>query len=60
MRTKDTRIDAYIEYLEWIVVAKTDATRERRMATAVEWLGEGRSMNWKCERRTPTRETRSR
>jgi uncharacterized protein YdeI (YjbR/CyaY-like superfamily) len=35
------------EYLEWITEAKTAATRERRMATALEWLAEGKPRNWK-------------
>ncbi|PJJ79775.1 YdeI/OmpD-associated family protein [Mucilaginibacter auburnensis] len=35
------------EYLEWITEAKTEATREKRMATAIEWLNEGKSRNWK-------------
>jgi len=35
------------EYLEWITEAKTEATRERRKATAIEWLSEGKSRNWK-------------
>lgn len=35
------------EYLEWITEAKTVATRDKRMATAVEWLTEGKSRNWK-------------
>ena len=38
------------EYLEWIAEAKTDATRDRRIATAVEWMAEGKSRNWKYER----------
>ncbi len=38
------------EYLEWITEAKTQATRERRMASALEWLAEGKSRNWKYER----------
>lgn len=38
------------EYLEWITEAKQDATRERRIATALEWLAEGKSRNWKYER----------
>jgi uncharacterized protein YdeI (YjbR/CyaY-like superfamily) len=37
------------EYLEWITEARTDATRTKRMATAVEWLAEGKSRNWKYE-----------
>lgn len=39
------------EYVEWITEAKTDATREKRMATALEWLSEGKSRNWKYERK---------
>lgn len=35
------------EYIEWITEAKTDATLEKRMATAVEWISEGKSRNWK-------------
>ena len=39
------------EYLEWITGAKTADTRERRMKQAIEWLTEGRSRNWKSNRR---------
>lgn len=35
------------EYLEWITEAKRDETRRRRIATAVEWLAEGKPRNWK-------------
>jgi hypothetical protein len=35
------------EYVEWIAEAKTDATRDRRIATAVVWLAEGKPRNWK-------------
>jgi uncharacterized protein YdeI (YjbR/CyaY-like superfamily) len=35
------------EYVDWIVEAKTDATREKRMVTALEWLAEGKHRNWK-------------
>ena len=38
------------EYIEWIVDAKQDATRERRIAQAVEWIGQGKGRNWKYER----------
>jgi uncharacterized protein YdeI (YjbR/CyaY-like superfamily) len=37
------------DYLEWIAEAKQDATRKKRIATAVEWLGEGKRRNWKYE-----------
>ena len=35
------------EYVEWIEEAKTDATREKRLATTIEWLAEGKDRNWK-------------
>lgn len=35
------------EYVEWIGEAKTDATREKRVATTLEWLAEGKPRNWK-------------
>jgi hypothetical protein len=38
------------EYVEWVTEAKTDETRDRRLATTVEWLAEGKSRNWKYEK----------
>ena len=38
------------EYVGWITEARTDATRERRLAQAIEWSGAGKSRNWKYER----------
>ena len=38
------------EYIEWITEAKTDATREKRLATTLEWLAEGKRRNWKYEK----------
>jgi uncharacterized protein YdeI (YjbR/CyaY-like superfamily) len=35
------------EYVEWVTEAKTEATREKRIATTIEWLTEGKSRNWK-------------
>ena len=35
------------EYVEWIVDAKREETRARRIAQAVEWLAEGKRRNWK-------------
>ena len=35
------------EYAEWITEAKTDATRQKRMETALEWISEGKSRHWK-------------
>lgn len=37
------------EYLEWIVEAKQEATRERRIAKALLWLSDGKSLNWKYQ-----------
>ena len=37
------------EYIEWITDAKSDATRERRLATAVEWIAQGKPRNWKYQ-----------
>ena len=39
------------EYLEWITEAKTDATRDKRIATTIAWLTEGKRRNWKYERK---------
>ena len=38
------------EYIEWLIDAKQDATREKRLATAVEWIAEGKGRNWKYEK----------
>ena len=35
------------EYIEWINEAKTDATKEKRLAQMMEWVVEGKSRNWK-------------
>jgi len=37
------------EYIEWIVDAKTEATRLKRMETALEWMSEGKSRHWKYQ-----------
>ncbi|HUR96847.1 MAG TPA: YdeI/OmpD-associated family protein [Pyrinomonadaceae bacterium] len=37
------------EYVQWIEEAKTEPTRNKRLATTVEWLSEGKSRNWKYE-----------
>lgn len=38
------------EYVEWILEAKRDETRSRRIKTAVEWISLGRERNWKHAR----------
>jgi len=37
------------DYLDWIADAKQDATRHKRIASAIEWLSEGKKRNWKYE-----------
>jgi uncharacterized protein YdeI (YjbR/CyaY-like superfamily) len=37
------------EYVEWISDAKSDSTRDKRLATTIEWLAEGKRRNWKYE-----------
>lgn len=39
------------EYLQWITEAKTEETRTKRMATALEWIAEGKGKNWKYEKK---------
>lgn len=38
------------EYLEWITEAKTEATRDKRMAQAIQWMSEGKRRHWKYEK----------
>jgi uncharacterized protein YdeI (YjbR/CyaY-like superfamily) len=38
------------EYVEWIISAKQEETRQRRLVQAIEWLAEGKTRNWKYER----------
>jgi uncharacterized protein YdeI (YjbR/CyaY-like superfamily) len=35
------------EYVEWITGAKGEETRQRRVATAIEWMAAGKQRNWK-------------
>jgi uncharacterized protein YdeI (YjbR/CyaY-like superfamily) len=35
------------EYVDWITEAKAEATRARRLETAVLWMAEGKTRNWK-------------
>jgi uncharacterized protein YdeI (YjbR/CyaY-like superfamily) len=35
------------DYVEWVAEAKREATRERRIATAVEWIAQGKPRNWR-------------
>lgn len=38
------------EYVEWITEAKTEETRNKRIASAIEMLAEGKSKNWKYKK----------
>jgi len=37
------------EYVEWIAEAKRQETRDKRIATAVAWIAEGKQRNWKYQ-----------
>ena len=39
------------EYVDWITEAKTDDTRKKRLASAVEWMSEGKTRHWKYQRK---------
>jgi uncharacterized protein YdeI (YjbR/CyaY-like superfamily) len=39
------------EYVEWITEAKAAETRSKRLATALEWIAEGKSRHWKYARK---------
>jgi uncharacterized protein YdeI (YjbR/CyaY-like superfamily) len=38
------------DYIEWVTAAKTEATKNKRIETAVEWIAEGKGRNWKYEK----------
>jgi hypothetical protein len=35
------------DYIEWLTEAKRAETRQRRLDTAIEWIAEGKTRNWK-------------
>lgn len=37
------------EYIEWVAGAKRAETRDNRIATAVDWISEGKQRNWKYQ-----------
>lgn len=37
------------DYIEWLTEAKREETRAKRLATALEWIAEGKARNWKYE-----------
>jgi uncharacterized protein YdeI (YjbR/CyaY-like superfamily) len=38
------------DYLVWIIDAKTDATRQKRMEESLAWIAEGKGRFWKYEK----------
>ncbi|WP_027380498.1 YdeI/OmpD-associated family protein [Chryseobacterium daeguense] len=39
------------EYITWIIDAKTEATRNKRIDQVLEWISEGKGRNWKYEKK---------
>lgn len=39
------------EYVQWLEEAKTEATRAKRLETALEWIAEGKTRNWKYQKK---------
>jgi uncharacterized protein YdeI (YjbR/CyaY-like superfamily) len=39
------------EYVDWITEAKTPETRGKRLGTAIDWMAEGKTRNWKYARK---------
>ena len=39
------------EYVALLEEAKTEATREKRLAQALEWMAEGKGLNWRYEKK---------
>ena len=35
------------EYITWFEEAKTEATRNKRLAEGIAWIAEGKTRNWK-------------
>jgi hypothetical protein len=35
------------DYVDWVTEAKGEETRERRLATAIQWMAEGKPRHWK-------------
>lgn len=39
------------EYIEWVIEAKQEATRKKRLEQAIAWMAEGKPRNWKYMKR---------
>ncbi|HET6512675.1 MAG TPA: YdeI/OmpD-associated family protein [Candidatus Kapabacteria bacterium] len=51
MNFKEFSPSAQNEYINWIEEAKTEATRTKRLETAIEWISEGKRRHWKYEKK---------
>jgi len=38
------------DYVDWIVEAKREVTREKRIVQMLEWLEEGKTRHWKYKK----------
>jgi uncharacterized protein YdeI (YjbR/CyaY-like superfamily) len=48
----ESKSDAYRkDYLIWIIDAKTDATRQKRIDQSLEWIAEGKVRFWQYEKK---------
>jgi uncharacterized protein YdeI (YjbR/CyaY-like superfamily) len=47
LQFEEFSISAKNEYISWVEEAKTETTREKRINTAIEWISEGKTRNWK-------------
>lgn len=41
------------DYVEWITEARTEETRQRRLAQAITWMAQGKPRNWKYLKPSP-------
>lgn len=48
----DSKSDSFRkDYLVWIIDAKTDATRQKRMVEALEWIADGKGRFWQYNKK---------
>ncbi len=40
------------EYIDWLTEAKTEATRQKRLGQAIDWIAAGKTRNWRYTART--------
>jgi uncharacterized protein YdeI (YjbR/CyaY-like superfamily) len=38
------------EYVDWITDAKREETKDKRLKTAIEWISEGKTRQWKYQK----------